>query len=193
MEKLDRSQLYSLEKYAEVRSDFRAKVLEHKKHRFIQLGEHLRIIFEDRMTIQYQVQEMLRIEKIFEAEGIQEELDAYNPLIPDGQNLKAVIMIEYNDIEERKQALARLIGIERMVWLQVEGHDKVVPISNEDLDRETEEKTSSVHFSRFEFTPEMISALKNGASLSAGVDHPEYNYAIEVDDAVRQALIADFD
>jgi hypothetical protein len=193
MEKLDRSQLYSLEKYAEVRSDFRAKVLEHKKHRFIQLGDNLRIIFEDRMTIQYQIQEMLRIEKIFEAEGIQEELDAYNPLIPDGQNLKAVIMIEYNDIGERKEALARLIGIERMIWLQVDGHDKVVPISNEDLDRETEEKTSSVHFSRFEFTPEMISALKNGASLSAGVDHPEYNYTVDVDDATREALIADFD
>jgi len=193
MKHLQRSDLYSLENYAVVRNEFRAKVMDHKKNRFIQLGEHLRLLFEDRMTIQYQVQEMLRIEKIFEADGIQEELDAYNPLIPDGQNLKAVIMVEYNDIEERKQALARLIGIERMIWLRVESYEKVVPVSNEDLERETEEKTSSVHFSRFEFTPEMINDLKNGAALSAGVDHPEYTYSLEVDEAVRQALLADFD
>ena len=162
MEQLKKSDLYSLEKYATVRDDFRAEVMAHKKLRYIQLGENLRLLFEDRMTMQYQVQEMLRIEKIFEADGINEELEAYNPLIPDGENLKAVMMIEFSDVDERKDALAKLIGVERETWLQVDDFDKVYPISNEDLERETDEKTSSVHFMRFEFTPEMISALKNG-------------------------------
>ena len=193
MQQLQRQDLYTLENYATIRDSFRAEVMQHKKHRSIQLGEHLRLLFEDRLTIQYQVQEMLRIEKIFEAEGIEEELDAYNPLIPDGQNLKAVMLIEYSDVEERKQALAKLIGVERKVWLQVEGHEKVYPISNEDLEREPEEKTSSVHFSRFEFTPEMITALKNNAVLKAGVDHPEYSFAVELDQETRSSLVKDFD
>ena len=193
MEQIQRQQLYSLEDYSTIRDNFRAEVMAHKKLRQIQLGEHLRLLFEDRMTMQYQVQEMLRIEKVFEAAGIQEELDAYNPLIPDGQNLKATMMVEYSDIEERKAALARLIGVERKTWLQVDGFDKVYPIVNEDLDRETEEKTSSVHFARFEFTPEMIGAMKSGTALRAGVEHPEYSYEIDVDDAVRDCLVADFD
>jgi hypothetical protein len=145
------------------------------------------------MTMQYQVQEMLRIEKIFDAEGIEDELGAYNPLIPNGQNLKAVMMIEFSDVEERKGALAKLIGIERKTWLEVAGFDKVFPISNEDLERETDEKTSAVHFMRFEFTPEMISALKDGAEMKAGVDHAEYQYEMVVDDSVRQSLVGDFD
>jgi hypothetical protein len=193
MEKLQRSDLYSLENYAAIRNEFRSKVMEHKKHRSIQLGENLRLLFEDRLTIQYQIQEMLRIEKIFEADGIEEELQAYIPLIPDGQNLKAVMMIEFSDVNVRKAALEKLIGIDRKVWLQVEGFEKVSPISNEDLDRETEEKTSSVHFMRFEFTPEMIAALKNGAAMSAGVDHPEYNYQLNIADSVQQSLVEDFD
>ena len=193
MEKLKRSDLYSLENYATVRNEFRAEVMAHKKNRQLQLGENLRLLFEDRLTMQYQVQEMLRIEKIFEADGIEEELGAYNPLIPDGTNLKAVMMIEFSDIEERKQALAKLIGIERNIWLQVEGFDKVYPVSNEDLDRETEEKTSSVHFMRFEFTPEMIAALKAGTSLLAGVEHPEYQYEMKVEENIRQSLLNDFD
>ena len=193
MDKLKKSDLYSLENYAVIRDEFRAEVMKHKKLRYIQLGENLRLLFEDRMTMQYQVQEMLRIEKIFEAEGIEEELDAYNPLIPDGQNLKAVMMIEFSDVEERKGALAKLIGVEREIWLQVEGFDKVYPISNEDLDRETNEKTSSVHFMRFEFSSEMIAALKEGAVMKAGVDHPEYQYQVTIDDPVRQSLVADFD
>ncbi len=193
MEQLQRQHLYSLEDYATIRDSFRADVMAHKKLRHVQLGENLRLLFEDRKTMQYQVQEMLRIEKIFEANGIQEELDAYNPLIPDGQNLKATLMVEFSDIEERKAALARLIGVERKTWLQVEGFDKVYPIANEDLDRETEEKTSSVHFTRFEFSPEMIAALKEGAALRAGVEHPEYQHELKLDNAIRDSLVADFD
>jgi hypothetical protein len=193
VDKLKKSDLYSLENYAVIRDEFRAEVMKHKKLRNIQLGENLRLLFEDRMTMQYQIQEMLRIEKIFEAEGIDEELDAYNPLIPDGQNLKAVMMIEFSDVEERKDALAKLIGVEREIWLQVEGFDKVYPVSNEDLDRETDEKTSSVHFMRFEFSSEMIAALKDGAVMKAGVDHPEYQYQATLEDPVRQSLVADFD
>jgi hypothetical protein len=193
MELLKRSDLYSLENYAVIRDEYRAEVMAHKKLRHLQIGENLRLLFEDRMTMQYQVQEMLRIEKIFDAEGIEDELGAYNPLIPDGQNLKAVMMIEFSDVEERKDALAKLIGIERKTWLQVEGFEKVFPISNEDLERETEEKTSSVHFMRFEFTPEMISALKDGAEMKAGADHAEYQYEMVVDEPVRQSLVGDFD
>lgn len=193
MQKLQKSDLYSLENYAVMRDQFRAEVMAHKKLRVVQLGKNLRLLFEDRMTMQYQVQEMLRIEKIFDAQGIEEELEAYNPLIPDGQNLKAVMMIEFSDVDERKGALAKLIGIERQTWLLVEGFDKVHPISNEDLERETEEKTSSVHFMRFEFTPEMIAALKGGAVMKAGVDHAEYHHEITIDEPVRQSLVGDFD
>ncbi len=193
MELLKRSDLYSLENYAVIRDEYRAEVMAHKKLRHLQIGENLRLLFEDRMTMQYQVQEMLRIEKIFDAEGIEDELGAYNPLIPDGQNLKAVMMIEFSDVEERKNALAKLIGIERKTWLEVAGLDKVFPISNEDLERETDEKTSSVHFMRFEFTAEMIAALKDGAELKAGVSHPEYQYEMTIDDSIRQSLVGDFD
>lgn len=193
MDKLKKSDLYSLENYAVIRDEFRTEVMEHKKLRYIQLGENLRLLFEDRMTMQYQVQEMLRIEKVFEAVGINEELDAYNPLIPDGMNLKAVMMIEFSDVEERKDALAKLIGVERQTWLQVDGFDKVYPISNEDLERETDEKTSSVHFMRFEFAADMITALKNGAVMKAGVNHPAYQHEITIEDPVRQSLVADFD
>ena len=192
MNKLSRGDLYSLEQYAEMRPAFRQKVMAHKKHRQVHLGEHATLYFEDRLTMQYQVQEMLRIEKIFEAEGIREELDAYNPLIPDGTNFKATFMVEYDDVEERKLALAGMVGIEDQVWVRAGGHDKVYAIADEDLERETEEKTSSVHFLRFEFTPEMIASLKGGADLSMGIDHPNYSTCVEpVDAAVRQSLLAD--
>ncbi len=193
MKQLQRSDLYSLENYAVIRDDFRAEVMQHKKNRFIQLGENLRLLFEDRLTMQYQVQEMLRIEKIFDAAGIDEELGTYNPLIPDGQNLKVVMMIEFSDVDERKRALAKLIGVERKTWLQVEGFDRVYPISNEDLERETDEKTSSVHFMRFEFSDAMINALKEGESMSAGVDHAEYQHELVVAEPVRKSLLCDFD
>ena len=192
MDKLSREDLFSLEQYAEKRPEFRARVLEHKKPRKVMLGEHVTLYFEDRLTMQYQVQEMLRIEKIFEAEGIQEELDAYNPLIPDGSNLKATIMVEYEDVDERKQALAQLIGIEDRIWVQVDGHDRAYAISNEDLERSNEEKTSSVHFSRFELTAEMVAALKGGAALAIGSDHENYQEVIEaVDAATRESLLGD--
>lgn len=193
MEQLKRSDLYSLENYVVIRDEYRAEIMEHKKLRHLQLGENIRLLFEDRMTMQYQVQEMLRIEKIFDAAGIEEELGAYNPLIPDGQNLKAVMMIEFSDVEERKGALSKLIGVERKTWLKVADYEKVYPISNEDLERETEEKTSSVHFMRFEFTPEMISALKDGAELKAGVEHAEYQFEMIINGNVRQSLVGDFD
>lgn len=192
MQKLTHTDLMSLEQYAKQRKDFRAKVLAHKKHRQVHLGEHATLYFEDRLTMQYQIQEMLRIEKIFEEEGIVEELAAYNPLIPDGTNLKATFMLEYADVAERKIALEQLVDIEDKVWLQVEGFEQVFAIADEDLERETEEKTSSVHFMRFEFTTGMIKAIKGGASLSAGIDHPAYQYKSELSAAIRQSLVADF-
>jgi len=193
MKQLQRSNLYSLENYAAIRDEFRAEVMQHKKNRVVQLGENLRLLFEDRLTMQYQVQEMLRIEKIFDAEGIDEELGAYNPLIPDGKNLKVVMMIEFSDVGERKLALAKLIGVERKTWLKVDGFDRVYPIANEDLERETDEKTSSVHFMRFEFSDTMIKALKEEALMNAGVDHPEYQHEITLDESVRKSLLGDFD
>lgn len=188
---LTHTDLYSLEHYARIRPEYRAKVIEHKKLRRLVLGDHAALYFEDKLTMQYQIQEMLRLERMFEPEAIQEELDVYNPLIPNGSNWKATFMVEYSDIEERQQALVRLIGIERTVWVRVDGLDKVHPIANEDMERETEDKTSAVHFMRFELTPAMISALKNGACLSAGVDHPQYRAAVEVPDVVRSSLVAD--
>lgn len=193
MKQLQRSDLYSLENYAVIRDDFRAEVMQHKKNRFIQLGENLRLLFEDKLTMQYQIQEILRVEKIFDAEGIDEELGVYNPLIPDGQNLKVVMMIEYSDPEKRKEALVKLIGVERKTWLKVEGFDRVYPIADEDLNRETDEKTSSVHFMRFEFSEAMIQALKEGALMNAGVDHPEYQQDVSLNDVVRDSLVNDFD
>ena len=194
MNKLNREDLMSLEEYAEARKLFRADVMAHKQHRAVKLGDHVRLLFEDRQTIQYQIQEMLRIEKIFERAGIEEELEAYNPLIPDGANLKATMMIEYDDPTERKQRLAELIGIEKTVYLQVEGFDKVFPIVNEDLDRETDEKTSSVHFLRFEFTQDMIRAWNAGSIVYSGVDHDLYLiFAETLATDVKDALAEDFD
>jgi hypothetical protein len=194
MQKLTRESLMTLEAYAKARKDFRAKVLAHKKNRTVHLGEHVTLIFEDQLTIQYQVQEMLRIEKIFEEEGIQGEIDAYNPLIPDGRNLKATMMVEYEDENERRAALARLKGIEDRTFVRVEGCAPVYAIADEDLDRENEEKTSSVHFLRFELTKEMVDALKYGVALSMGVDHPHYSATLDpVPSDIRSALIKDLD
>jgi len=193
MERLQRSQLLSLEQYAEQRQSFRQRVIEHKKHRRVSLGPHLNLYFEDRLTIQYQVQEMLRIERIFEASGIEEELEAYNPLIPDGSNLKCTAMLEYQDVEERRKQLAALRGVENLVWIQVDGFGRVYAIANEDLERSNEEKTSAVHFMRFELEADMIAALRSGASLRMGVNHDLYRYQAEVTGAVREALLGDFD
>ncbi len=193
MPKLTPNSLLSLEEYSKQRADFRSKVMAHKKNRQVHLGEHATLYFEDSLTIQYQIQEMLRIEKIFEEEGINEELSAYNPLIPDGKNLKATFMVEYADVEERKVALAKLIGIEEKIWIKFEGCDKVYPIANEDLERTTEEKTSSVHFLRFEFSDDMVAAAKQGAAMAMGIEHE--NYQVEVNpiaDNIREALVADF-
>lgn len=191
MSKLTRNDLYSLEKYSTVRSEFRDKVMEHKARRRLAIGPHATLYFEDSLTMQYQVQEMLRLERIFEAEGIQQELDVYNPLIPDGSNWKATFMVEYEDVEERRAALARLIGIEKTVWVQAEGHNKIYAICNEDLDRETEDKTSAVHFLRFELTPEMIAAIKRGATVQAGIDHPRYHEKVVLPPPVRSSLAGD--
>lgn len=192
MNKLTREDLFSLEQYAEKRAEFRAQVLEHKKSRKVLIGEHLALYFEDRLTMHYQIQEMLRIEKIFEADGIQEELDAYNPLIPDGSNFKATMMIEFADVEERQQALTELVGIEDKVWVQVGSHDKAYAISDEDLERSDAGKTSAVHFSRFELSAEMISELQSGAALSMGCEHAKYIYTIDaIDEATRSSLVND--
>lgn len=193
MNKLNREDLFSLEQYSEQRAGFRSRVLEHKKNRRLDVGPSLTLYFEDRLTVQYQVQEMLRIEKIFEAEGIEEELSAYNPLIPDGGNLKCTAMLEFGDVEVRRERLAQLVGIEHLVWLQVAGHDKVFAISNEDLERSTDEKTSAVHFMRFELTAEMIAALRAGAGLTFGTNHAGYPYTAEVSGETREALLKDLD
>jgi hypothetical protein len=192
MAKIERDSLMTLETYARTRKEFRAKVMAHKRDRKVALGDHVTLIFEDEMTIRYQVQEMLRVERIFEEAGIQDELDAYNPLIPDGRNFKATMMIEYPDVTERKRALARLKGIEDRVWVQVEGCPKVYAIADEDLERETEEKTSSVHFLRFELNDEMAKALKYGVGLAVGVDHPEYRAEVPaVPLNIRNSLAGD--
>lgn len=189
MSALKREDLYSLEEYSAIRPDYRRKIMEHKKTRQVAIGDHASLYFEDQLTMQYQIQEMLRIEKIFEAEGIHEELDTYNALIPDGNNWKATFMIEYTDSEERKQALKKLIGIEKKVWVKVGGLDRVYPISNEDLDRETEDKTSAVHFMRFELSLEMVAAVKADAVISMGIEHENYSFEIPaIGDAVRVSL-----
>jgi hypothetical protein len=193
-EKLTRDDLYSLEEYAEIRSQMRQKVMAHKKSRNLPIGPNVTLYFEDPLTIQYQIQEMLRAEKIFDAEGIQDELDAYNPLIPDGSNWKGTMMIEYVDVDERTKALQQLIGIDRKTWVQVEGFDKVFAISNEDLERETEEKTSAVHFMRFELDDAMVDAAKQGASISVGIDHENYTHAVSpLPENYREALVNDLD
>jgi len=193
-EKLDHKSLYSLEEYAKIRADFRARVLDHKRHRRLALGDHLLLQFEDRLTMQYQIQEMLRIERVFEPEGIQDELDAYNPLIPDGRNWKATLLIEYPDVEERRSSLARLRGVEDQIWVQVGELDPVHAIADEDMERSTEDKTSAVHFLRFEVSDAMADALREGAELHAGVSHPEYSLdRLVVPELVRESLIADLD
>ena len=174
MPKITRDSLMTLEAYAKARKDFRAQVLEHKKRRAVRLGDHGTLLFEDRLTLQYQIQEMLRIEKTFEEAGIQDELDAYNPLVPDGRNFKATMMIEYEDVEERRKALAKLKGVEDKVWVQAEGCPKAWAIADEDLERENEEKTSSVHFLRFEFPQAAREAVRAGASVKLGCDHTHY-------------------
>lgn len=192
--KLTRTDLFSLEKYAETRKDFRTRVLEHKKNRRLAIGANANLYFEDRLTIQYQIQEMLRIEKVFEPAGIQEELDAYNPLIPDGTNWKATFMLEFEDIGERRKRLIELRGIEAHVWMQVAGFDRIPPIYNEDMERSDEEKTAAVHFVRFELTLPMIKALKAGAALAAGIDHPGYRHAVEpVPVNILNSLLQDLD
>jgi hypothetical protein len=191
MPRIDRANLMTLEAYARERPQFRAKVMAHKKNRRVQLGDDVTLIFEDELTNRYQVQEMLHAERIFEEQGIQEELDAYNPLVPDGRNLKATMMIEYPDPDERGKRLADLIGIEDKVWLQVAGHGRVWAIADEDLDRENDEKTSAVHFLRFELDEAMAQALKKGAGLTIGVDHPRYSATLEAPLAVRDSLAKD--
>ena len=192
MPRITRDSLMTLEAYAKARNEFRARVLQHKKPRTVHLGAHVTLIFEDELTIRYQVQEMLRVERTFEEAGIQDELDAYNPLVPDGSNFKATMMLEYDDVEARRVALAELKGIEDRVYVEVEGRPRVYAIADEDLDRENEEKTSAVHFLRFELAPEMVLALKAGAALAAGVDHPRYSARIDaLPDATRDSLVAD--
>ncbi len=194
MQKLEPKDLMGLEQYARERPAFREKLIAHKRARTLHIGPHLTLLFEDRLTMQYQVQEMLRAERIFEAAGIQDELDAYNPLIPDGRNWKATMLIEYADESERRAALAKLIGVEQRVWIEVRGQGRIAPIADEDLERETEEKTASVHFLRFELTPAMVQALKAGAELDAGVDHPNYSHEVKpVPHVLRKALLADLD
>jgi len=192
MDKLTRSDLYSLEQYAESRSEIRAQVMKHKKNRNIHIGPTATLYFEDRQTIQYQIQEMLRVERIFEVNGIEEELQAYNPLIPDGSNWKATFMIEEPDVGRRHELLAGLIGVEDRVWVRVDGNEQVFAIADEDMERDTEEKTSSVHFLRIELSEKMVADLKQGAALGIGIDHRNYSHEVEpVAGSLRDALIAD--
>jgi len=192
MARISRDSLMTLEAYSRERNEFRSKVLAHKKNRTLGVGPNLTLVFEDELTMRYQIQEMLRAERIFEAEGIQDEIDAYNPLVPDGSNWKATMLIEYPEVEERRRMLPKLIGIEDRVWVKVEGDQPVYAIADEDLERENDEKTSSVHFLRFELNDAMKARLRSGAGLAIGVDHPSYSHAIdEVGDAVRASLIRD--
>jgi len=192
MDRLTAADLYPLETYARLRPEFRARVIEHKAHRRLALGEHLTLAFEDRLTMHYQIQEMLRAERIFEPADIQAELDAYNPLIPDGTNWKATLLIEYADEGERRAALARLRGLEDRVWVQVGDHPRLFGIADEDLERANDTKTSAVHFLRFELPAAAIAALRTGANLAAGVDHPGMRLEVDaVPDLLRESLIAD--
>ena len=192
MPSITRASLMTLEAYAKVRKEFRANVMAHKKNRRVHLGDHITLQFEDEMTMRYQIQEMLRAERVFEEDGIQEELDAYNPLVPDGSNWKATMLIEYPDTTERAKALAELIGVEDRIWIQVEGCPRVYAIADEDLDRETDVKTSSVHFLRFELDPAMKQALSGNAGLRMGVDHPRYRTVLDsLPTAIRESLMRD--
>lgn len=193
MKKLTKEDLFSLEDYAEMRDEFRANVMEHKKNRRLDIGPNVVLLFEDRLIMHYQVQEMLKAEKIFDAHGIEEELSSYNPLIPDGKNWKATMMIQYTDADERKEMLGKLIGIEDLTWIQVNGHEKVLAFADEDMDRSTENKTSAVHFMRFELSDEMIASLREGVNLNAGIEHSDYHHIVSpVDGSITQALIEDF-
>ncbi len=190
--KLNRSDLMSLEQYSTARKEFRSRVLEHKRTRTVTIGPNASWCFEDRLTIQYQVQEMLRVERIFEADAIQDELDAYNPLIPDGTNWKATFLIEYPDVAERKAALAKLKGIEERCWVQVDDFERIYAIADEDLERENEEKTSAVHFLRFELSAAMVAAARSGAAISVGIDHDNYRHEIRpLPQAIRDSLARD--
>jgi hypothetical protein len=192
MNKLTRADLLGLERYATERPAFRTRAIAHKKQRSLALGTHASLLFEDRLTVQYQVQEMLRIERIFEAAGIQDELDAYNPLIPDGGNLKATMLLEFPDPAVRAERLAQLSGIEHRVYAQVAGHPRGFAHADEDLDRSTAGKTSAVHFLRFEFAPAAIAALRAGAALAIGIEDPRMPEHVDVPEPTRQALLADF-
>jgi hypothetical protein len=185
------SDLYSLEQYSKLRNEMRNKVMEHKKNRIVHIGPNATWIFEDRLTIQYQIQEMLRAERIFEEQGIQDELNAYNPLIPDGTNWKVTFMVEFVDAELRRQALIQFKGIEHRCWVQVAGFERVLAIADEDMERSDEEKTSAVHFLRFELAADMRKAIKTGASIGMGIDHDEYQYFIEISDVTRSTLMGD--
>ena len=191
MVQISADSLLSLEAYSRERNAYRSRVIAHKKLRTVHLGDHVTLIFEDELTIRYQVQEMLRIERIFEEEGIRSELETYNPLIPDGANWKATMLIEYPDAEERQRRLAQLKGIEDRTWVQVEGQARVFAIADEDMDRENEDKTSAVHFVRFELDRGMRAALKGGAGLAVGVDHPNYRASVPVGPEVRDSLAGD--
>jgi hypothetical protein len=191
---LTQQDLYSLEHYSASRSDYKRVAVEHRRRRQIKLGQNMTLHFEDRVTVQYQIQEMLLIERTFSQQGIQDELDAYNPLIPTGTNLKATLTLEYGDPAVRAAALARLQGVEDRVYIRVEGYDPVYAIADEDLDRSTDTKTSAVHFLRFELTSDMINALSvNQSSLTVGVDHAEYTHSTQVYSITVQSLIADFE
>lgn len=192
MHRISRDSLLSLEEYARQRPAFRSRVIAHKQERTLHLGDHVTLVFEDELTIRYQIQEMLRIERTFEEAGIQDELDVYNPLVPDGSNWKATMMIEFPDEAERRAWLARLISVEDHVWVRAEGFEPVFAIADEDMERDNDEKTSAVHFLRFELPVAMIHALKAGAALAVGVDHPAYTAVVEpVPEAIRQSLCGD--
>jgi hypothetical protein len=189
---LTRNDLMSLEQYSTARKDFRAKVIEHKRNRSVAIGPNATWSFEDQLTMQYQVQEMLRVERIFEADAIQEELDSYNPLIPDGHNWKATFLLEFPDADERRERLSQLKGVEDRCWVQVAGFDRVWAIADEDLERENDDKTSSVHFLRFELSPQMCAQVKAGAAIGAGIDHDNYRHAVaSLPQNVRDSLARD--
>jgi len=192
-QQITRDELMSLEQYAEKRGEFRQQVLDHKKHRQVPLGPNATLYFEDRLTLLYQIQEMLRIEKVFEADGINEELEAYNPLIPDGRNFKATFMIEYPDAQVRAAQLEKMVGIEDLVWMQIGDNDKVWSIADEDLERSTETKTSAVHFLRFDISEDMAQALKSGVEWKMGVQHPVYTFDLAIEDDTRASLLNDLD
>ena len=194
MKKLTRENLFSLEKYSEIRNDFRLKIMAHKKNRHLAIGPNTTLYFEDSLIMHYQIQEMLRAEKIFESSAIDDELVVYNALIPDGNNWKATFMIEFTDEEERRAALKKMLGIENNLWLKIEGFNEIHPVSDEDLERNDDNKTSAVHFLRFQLDHEMIDALKGGCQLSAGINHPEYKYTVNpIPQNISEALISDLD